>query len=212
MTSLSSEEDPEVTPTTFRICGRHQGCTNGLQYSLHRKKRITWRHMSQRRLHPLQSPPQHLTQIPRTTTRLQRLRHQRQGNHRRLEPNPKNQRQHRNLAHQRYRRPLPQKQSDLPQRHWLLPRRKLHVLLSPRSQVEGKDGKETIKAKHTIIATGSEPSSFPNLPFDEKVIVSSTGALSIPKIPKDLIVIGGGVIGLEMASVYQRMGTNVTVV
>lgn len=81
------------------------------------------------------------------------------------------------------------------------------------SQVSGTDGsKETLTAKHTIIATGSEPNSFPGLAFDEKVIVSSTGSLAIPKIPKDLIVIGGGAIGLEMASIYQRMGTNVTVV
>lgn len=67
-------------------------------------------------------------------------------------------------------------------------------------------------AKNIIIATGSEPTAFPGIPFDEKVIISSTGALSLPKVPKDLAVIGGGVIGLEMASVYQRFGTNVTVV
>lgn len=80
-------------------------------------------------------------------------------------------------------------------------------------QVDGPDGKsETISAKNTIIATGSDPSTFPGLPFDEKVVISSTGALSLPKIPKDLVVIGGGVIGLELGSVYQRFGTNVTVV
>ena len=50
------------------------------------------------------------------------------------------------------------------------------------------------------------------MPFDEKIIVSSTGALALPKVPKDLIVIGGGVIGLEMGSVYARFGSNVTVV
>lgn len=80
-------------------------------------------------------------------------------------------------------------------------------------QVNGLDGNnETITAKNTIIATGSDATSFPGLPFDEKIIISSTGALSLPKVPKDLVVIGGGVIGLEMASVYQRLGTNVTVV
>lgn len=72
--------------------------------------------------------------------------------------------------------------------------------------------KETVTAKNTIIATGSDATAFPGLPFDEKIIVSSTGALELPKVPKDLIVIGGGVIGLEMASVYQRFGTNVTVI
>jgi dihydrolipoamide dehydrogenase len=79
--------------------------------------------------------------------------------------------------------------------------------------VTGIDGKnETITAKKTIIATGSEPTAFPGLTYDEKIIISSTGALSLPAVPKDLIVIGGGVIGLEMASVYQRFGTNVIVV
>lgn len=63
-----------------------------------------------------------------------------------------------------------------------------------------------------MIATGSEPSPFPGLPYDEKVIISSTGALSLPKIPKKLVVIGGGVIGLELGSVYHRFGSDVTVV
>lgn len=80
-------------------------------------------------------------------------------------------------------------------------------------QVNGLDGnKQQITAKNIIIATGSDPSAFPGLPFDEKIIVSSTGALSLPKIPKELAIIGGGVIGLEMGSVYQRFGTKVTVV
>lgn len=75
-------------------------------------------------------------------------------------------------------------------------------------------GKETIKAKNIIIATGSEPSPLPGnvIPIDEKYVVSSTGALSLEKIPKKLVVIGGGVIGLELGSVYARLGTQVTVV
>lgn len=81
--------------------------------------------------------------------------------------------------------------------------------LSPHElEVDGKK----IKAKNIIIATGSEPISLPFLPFDEKKVISSTGALSLPKIPKDLIVIGAGVIGVELASVYQRLGTKVTLV
>lgn len=77
----------------------------------------------------------------------------------------------------------------------------------------GLDGNtENVTTKNTIIATGSEATPFPGLAFDEKIIISSTGALSLPKVPKDLLVVGGGVIGLEMASVYQRFGSNVTVI
>ncbi|WP_262690785.1 dihydrolipoyl dehydrogenase [Kordiimonas aestuarii] len=73
-------------------------------------------------------------------------------------------------------------------------------------------GKETIKTKNTIIATGSDVASLPGVEIDEKKIVSSTGALSLPKVPKHLVVIGGGVIGLELGSVWQRLGSEVTVV
>ena len=75
-----------------------------------------------------------------------------------------------------------------------------------------KGGLENITAKNIIIATGSEVTPFPGVEFDEKIIVSSTGALSSPIIPKSLIAIGGGVIGLELGSVYSRIGTKVTVV
>lgn len=74
------------------------------------------------------------------------------------------------------------------------------------------DGKETIEAQHIILATGSEPIPLPFLPFDEKRVVSSTGALRLPTIPKKMIVVGAGVIGVELASVYNRLGTEVTVV
>lgn len=67
-------------------------------------------------------------------------------------------------------------------------------------------------ADHFLIATGSEPSPLPFLPFDEKIVVSSTGALSLSGVPKKLTVIGGGVIGVELASVYRRLGSEVTVV
>lgn len=72
--------------------------------------------------------------------------------------------------------------------------------------------KQKIDAKNFIIATGSEPIPLPFLPFDEQQVVSSTGALSLPKIPKKLVVIGGGVIGVELASVYNRLGSSVTIV
>lgn len=73
-------------------------------------------------------------------------------------------------------------------------------------------GNEKIKAKNILIATGSEVVNIPGVEVDEKNIVSSTGALSLPKVPKDLIVIGGGYIGLELGSVWRRLGSNVTVV
>jgi dihydrolipoamide dehydrogenase len=76
-------------------------------------------------------------------------------------------------------------------------------------------GTQHITAKNVIIATGSEPNELPastGLSFDEKYVVSSTGALSLEKIPKRMCVVGGGVIGLEMGSVYQRLGSEVTVI
>jgi len=75
-----------------------------------------------------------------------------------------------------------------------------------------KVGDEVHEAKAIVIATGSEAASLPGVEIDEKVVVTSTGALDLGRIPKRLAVIGGGVIGLEMGSVYARLGTEVTVV
>ena len=75
-----------------------------------------------------------------------------------------------------------------------------------------KVGDEVYSAKSIVIATGSEASSLPGIEIDEETIVTSTGALSLPKTPKSMVVIGAGVIGLEMGSVYARLGTEVTVV
>ena len=75
-----------------------------------------------------------------------------------------------------------------------------------------KVGDEVHSAKAIVIATGSEPASLPGVTVDEEVVVTSTGALSLGKIPKSMVVIGAGVIGLEMGSVYARLGTEVTVV
>ena len=75
-----------------------------------------------------------------------------------------------------------------------------------------KVGDDIHKAKNIVIATGSEPSSLLGVTVDEEVIVTSTGALALPKIPKSLVVIGAGVIGLEMGSVYARLGAEVTVI
>ena len=70
---------------------------------------------------------------------------------------------------------------------------------------------ETLIAKQVIVATGSSPRALPNVPFDEKLILSNTGALAIDAVPKKLGVIGAGVIGLEMGSVWRRLGAQVTV-
>ncbi len=74
-----------------------------------------------------------------------------------------------------------------------------------------KVGDDTHEAKHIVIASGSESSPLKGVDVDEKTIVTSTGALELGKIPKRMIVIGGGVIGLEMGSVYARLGAEVTV-
>lgn len=76
--------------------------------------------------------------------------------------------------------------------------------------VTGKDN-ETLKAKHIIIATGSNPRELPGAAFDEKLILSNTGALAIDAVPKKLGLIGAGVIGLEMGSVWRRLGSDVTI-
>jgi dihydrolipoamide dehydrogenase len=75
------------------------------------------------------------------------------------------------------------------------------------------DGSErTIGANSIVLATGSEPASLPNVPIDEERIVTSTGALELKEVPKHLVVIGGGVIGLEMGSVWGRLGAKVSVI
>ncbi|MBS1765748.1 MAG: dihydrolipoyl dehydrogenase [Bacteroidetes bacterium] len=79
--------------------------------------------------------------------------------------------------------------------------------------IKGADDKITeIETKHTIIATGSKPSVLPGITIDKKRIITSTEALELNEIPKHLIIIGGGVIGLELGSVYARLGAKVTVV
>ncbi len=70
----------------------------------------------------------------------------------------------------------------------------------------------TIEAKNILIATGSAPAPLPDVAFDEEVIVSSTGALSLSSVPQKMVVVGAGYIGLELGSVWQRLGSDVTVV
>ena len=87
------------------------------------------------------------------------------------------------------------------------------VLFSKNDVVVYENGKKTsYKSKNIVIATGSSPSSLPGIEIDEKNVISSTGALSLNQVPKNLLVIGGGYIGLEMGSVWSRLGSNVTVI
>ncbi|MBN9488336.1 MAG: dihydrolipoyl dehydrogenase [Alphaproteobacteria bacterium] len=80
--------------------------------------------------------------------------------------------------------------------------------------VLGEDGavKETLSAKNILIASGSEVTPLPGVTIDEKKIVSSTGALELSEVPKRLVVVGAGIIGLELGSVWRRLGSDVTVV
>src|SRR5690606_15732452 len=80
-------------------------------------------------------------------------------------------------------------------------------------KVTKNDGKtEQITGSHIIIATGSKPTALPFLPVDKKRIITSTEALSLSEVPNHLMIIGGGVIGLELGSVYARLGAKVSVI
>ena len=84
---------------------------------------------------------------------------------------------------------------------------------SPRTvQVTGADGAKTVSFDHCIIAAGSSVARIPGFPYDHPRLIDSTGALELAAIPKRMLVIGGGIIGLEMATVYDALGTKVTVV
>ena len=80
------------------------------------------------------------------------------------------------------------------------------------SIMDDKNHETIIQTEKTVIATGSVPVSLPGVEIDEKIIISSTGALKLEKVPKKMIVVGGGYIGLEMGSVWSRLGSEVQVV
>ena len=80
------------------------------------------------------------------------------------------------------------------------------------SIISSKNKEIIIEADNIIVSTGSEPASLPGIKFDEKIVVSSTGALSLKTVPKKMVVIGGGYIGLEMGSVWSRLGSEVHVI
>ena len=79
-------------------------------------------------------------------------------------------------------------------------------------EVDGKDGKTTITFEHAIIAAGSEPVSLPFIPQDDPRVIDSTGALEMADIPEKMLVLGGGIIGLEMGTVYNALGSSIDVV
>ncbi|MEL6336092.1 MAG: dihydrolipoyl dehydrogenase [Pseudomonadota bacterium] len=80
------------------------------------------------------------------------------------------------------------------------------------SPTQVKVGKQVLETKHIVIATGSEPATLPGVEVDEKRVVTSTGALELNAVPQRMVVIGGGVIGLELGSVWRRLGAEVTVI
>jgi dihydrolipoamide dehydrogenase len=87
------------------------------------------------------------------------------------------------------------------------------IVKAGEAEVTGPDGaKQTVNAKNIIIATGSEVAKLRGIEIDEKTVVSSTGALEIDKVPGHLVVVGAGVIGLELGSVWARLGSKVTVI
>jgi len=84
---------------------------------------------------------------------------------------------------------------------------------SPRTiAVEGKDGRKVVSFDHCIIAAGSQSARIPGFPYDDPRLMDSTGALELAEVPKRLLIIGGGIIGLEMATVYDALGARVSVV
>src|ERR1041384_3512573 len=85
-------------------------------------------------------------------------------------------------------------------------------LSKDQAEVNGPLGKRTVQFRHAIVATGSSTIEIPGFKFDEKRVVSSTGALELQNLPKHLVVIGGGVIGLELGCAYANLGSKVTVV
>jgi dihydrolipoamide dehydrogenase len=78
--------------------------------------------------------------------------------------------------------------------------------------IKSETAEETITGANVIIATGSKPASLPGIDIDKKRIISSTEALNLKEIPKHLVVVGGGVIGMELGSVYGRLGSKITVI
>ncbi len=87
------------------------------------------------------------------------------------------------------------------------------TLTSPSTMgIETAEGSKTLRFEHAIIAAGSRVTRIPGLPYDDPRLIDSTGALELPDVPERLLVVGGGIIGLEMATVYHALGSKITIV
>lgn len=86
------------------------------------------------------------------------------------------------------------------------------IIAPGKVEVQGESGTQVIESKNIVIATGSDVARLPGIEIDEETVVSSTGALELTKVPKHMVLVGGGVIGLELGSVWRRLGAEVTVV
>lgn len=102
---------------------------------------------------------------------------------------------------------------------YLMKKRKIEVLTGTGSlidpttvRIKGKDGDEVIKGRHLIIATGSTPADLPHIQVDQKTVLDSDGILTLQTIPKSMVVVGAGAVGVEFASIFNSFGSDVTVV
>lgn len=102
---------------------------------------------------------------------------------------------------------------------YLMKKRKIEVLTGTGSlidpttvRIKGKDGDEIIKGRHLIIATGSTPADLPHIQVDQKTVLDSDGILTLQTIPKSMVVVGAGAVGVEFASIFNSFGSDVTVV
>ena len=179
----------------------------GMKVACVEKRRDARRHLPEHRLHPEQGPARLERALPPGPRAVRQARDQGRRPGARPAGDARPQGQGRQGADRRRPVPLQEEQDRRRLRHGA--GRLAHVA----SSSSGNDGGETtLEAGHILLATGSEPVNLPFLPFDGKTIVSSTEALSFDKVPEHLVVVGGGYIGLELGSVWKRLGAKVTVI
>ena len=181
----------------------------GLKTAVVEKRATLRRHLRQHRLHPVQGAASRLRNVRRGRPLLRRARRRGCQAEAQSEEDAGAQGHDGRAERQGPRFPDEEEQDRRLSRH------RQGASRAGKVSVTGEDGKaEEIETKNIVIATGSDVAGIPGVKveIDEKVIVSSTGALSLDKVPGHLIVVGGGVIGLELGSVWARLGAKVTVV